>query len=328
MAPSLNSSSAIVYSGGSPDNLSQGAAKIDAHWHEYDAILATNRTGAQRVAGDVVAWDTANDTAFVAADAVASLRGFGVVAATIANVAAGEVVRAGLCVAKATGSIARGEYVRKSATAWSVEGTGVIEGAAMPEGTLGAARTAAAGGVVTILLFTGPRALASQLLVAAPATVDNAVANSTVTATLLSTTLRANRLSAGRALVIRCAARVTHTPNVAAGSLVRFHVTLGGSADLLAGLSWPFSVLLGEGNGAARWDSLLAATAANAQAVHTIARLDRTGLAAEPLAATVTAAEDLTADLALAVTMDVVLQAGSTGALHVAVDHVSVEILR
>jgi hypothetical protein len=145
------------------ESLAAGADKINQHWHNYDAVELTNRTGAQRVSGDVVALDTANDSSVVSGDVVGSLRPFVVAQATIANTAVGEFARSGLIVAKSTGAILKGEYIRKSATANAVETTGVTQADQVPPpvGSLGVATVAAAGGFVTAHFYgrtvdTGP----------------------------------------------------------------------------------------------------------------------------------------------------------------------------
>src|SRR5574337_125719 len=318
---SVNTDAVIVDAGGSPDSLFAGAEKLNAHWHEYDAVKATNRTGAQRVAGDVVAWDPANDVSVVADNTAISLRSFGVVAATIANAAAGEVVRSGLCVAKAQGTIARGEYVRKSATAWCVESAGASDGAAPPEGTIGVARTAAAGGVVTILLYGFTVIGRATLARAAPTQVVNNVANSTVTETLLTLTIPANRLTAGRALRVKVAGLLTSTA-ILSGSPQVSLVGVLGATTLLSTSYQPAST-----PGAAHpWmlDGLITATASNAQQGYTIAVQVGNVIASAPRA---TASEDATADLTLTVQVSLFVDSGSTGGVTFDLDHLSVEIV-
>lgn len=139
------------------DNLKVGADRYNAHWHEYDALTLTNRTGGSLGAGDVVALDTAADASAVLDNTVSAERPYVVAMATIANLATGEFARGGLITSvKATGSIARGEYVRKSATTKTVESAGVTIAATSahpPLGTLGVATKAAAAGVVDVLWF-------------------------------------------------------------------------------------------------------------------------------------------------------------------------------
>jgi hypothetical protein len=119
-------------------------------------MLLTNRTGASRASGDVVAFDISNDRGVGLVDEVGSLMPPLVARATISADADGEWGGRGQHVAlKATGSIARGEYIRKSATSLTVQGTGVTMDAstAPPSGAVGIALAAAGGGVVTAMLF-------------------------------------------------------------------------------------------------------------------------------------------------------------------------------
>ena len=152
---SVNASNQISHPPGGGDSLDAGATKLNAHWHEYQAATLTNRTGGQVVLGDVCAYDTANDTSVVSDDTVGSLKVFAVAQATIANASAGEFARAGVCQIKAQGTITRGDYIRKSATAKAAESTGVALATAgqAPAGTIGLALTAAAGGFCIAALF-------------------------------------------------------------------------------------------------------------------------------------------------------------------------------
>lgn len=146
----------IVNSGGSPDHLKGGADKYNRHLHDYDGSELTNQTGGALVDGDVVALDSANNSAVVLSDIVGSLLTFVVAKESIASAAAGEFARSGVVASvKSTGTIARGQYVRKSATSKTVEDAGVAMTATKrpPPGSIGLALTVAAAGTVTLFLF-------------------------------------------------------------------------------------------------------------------------------------------------------------------------------
>jgi hypothetical protein len=158
-------------SGAIPERLAVGAtgqfltvAAGKAAWATL-GITLTNKTGGSLVAGDVVAFDTANDSAVALGDTVGSFKPFVVALASINNNASGlfslpDTVVSGVA---AQGSIARGEYVRKSATSKKVEGTGVLYANTQipPSDSLGWALTAAAAGVVTVSFHGRPPALAA-----------------------------------------------------------------------------------------------------------------------------------------------------------------------
>jgi hypothetical protein len=119
----------------------------------------TNKTGGTLSVGDVVAVSTANDKAAKLDDAVASLSNFVVALETPVADVVGNFLVVGLApVVKAQGAIARGQYVRKSATSKAVEDAGVAysSSATAPAGALGVALTAAAGGFVSALWYEVP----------------------------------------------------------------------------------------------------------------------------------------------------------------------------
>lgn len=139
------------------DSLKAGSDKYNAHWHDYDAVTLENRTGGTRTVGDVAALSLTTDLATGAADVQGSYYTFVVCrVASLANTASGEWARAGVIPGvKASGAISRGAYVRKSATAWSVETTGIVAGPTTfpPPGACGIALTSASSGVVTCYWF-------------------------------------------------------------------------------------------------------------------------------------------------------------------------------
>lgn len=122
----------------------------------YGQATLTNRTGGTQAVGDVVATSAADDTSVILGDTSGSLQRYVVALGTNADTVAGAYVTQGLIAGvKAQGSIARGQYVRKSATTLKVEDAGVAVGTATaaPAGALGIALTTAAAGVVTVLWF-------------------------------------------------------------------------------------------------------------------------------------------------------------------------------
>ena len=134
--------------------LRQATTRIDESLGHVVEIL-TNKTGGQLIAGDVVAVDTANDESVALGDTSASRRVPAVCLDTAvgANLV-GRFVLAGRVMAKAQGSIARGRYVRKSATTKALEDAGVTMDAttAPPTGTIGVSIQATAGGFCVVLL--------------------------------------------------------------------------------------------------------------------------------------------------------------------------------
>ena len=202
---SVRAGNQLATTPGSADTLAAGGAKLNDHGHEFDEAFLTNKTGGSAVNGDVYAVDTATDSAFVAGDTVSSLQKFVVVVDdTIANNAAGKTARAGIVSAKANGAIARGQFVRKSATAKAIEDAGVALGAATkaPSGAVGVALSAAAGGFVTIMLFAETSPGASGLvLLDRDVTLTEAVSTTTETSAY-SFTVAGGTLSTTNALRI------------------------------------------------------------------------------------------------------------------------------
>lgn len=123
-------------------------------------LILTNKTGSTINAGEVVAIDSGNDAAVALGDTVSSFKRFTVAGGSVANNAAGWFVSPDQIVTGvlAQGAIARGEYVRKSATSKKVETTGVAQGDAvgLPSDAIGLALTAASGGAITLLWWGYP----------------------------------------------------------------------------------------------------------------------------------------------------------------------------
>jgi hypothetical protein len=146
-----------IFTGGVDGNMPVYDGSVGSHLNflNFVGVNLTNRTGGGVVAGDVCAASTANDNSAVLDDTVNSFKKFYVAQATIADATAGLFGRSGPMTVKSTGTINRGEYVRKSATTKAVETTGVTMGAGIqpPVGSLGVALSAAAGGFVTVDWF-------------------------------------------------------------------------------------------------------------------------------------------------------------------------------
>jgi hypothetical protein len=140
----------------------------------------TNKTGGTVNAGDVVAIDTANDTAVALVDTLASTRRFVVALETILNNAAGRFSVFGLVGALAQGAITRGNWVYKSATTKAVADTGVASTSAAPTGAIGIATVAGVNATVGNILLVGPNTTASVGLANNSAVVARNVANSAV----------------------------------------------------------------------------------------------------------------------------------------------------
>ena len=87
----------------------------------------TNRSGAQRVAGDVVIIDTSNDDSFTTTTTVGNVLVLGVVLETIANLATGRVATGGYVASvKVTGATVRGQYLLTSTTAVKADPTSTL----------------------------------------------------------------------------------------------------------------------------------------------------------------------------------------------------------
>jgi hypothetical protein len=154
--PSNQNDSMVMSEGNDGDKPMRNSAITDG-WEFVgcDPISLINQTGGGLVAGDVVAISAANDEAVALDDVSASLKRFVVALGTIANTARGPFARAGEATAKSTGTIARGQFIRKSATTKVFEDTGVAanDSGGPPDGTCGESLTAAAAGTFKALLY-------------------------------------------------------------------------------------------------------------------------------------------------------------------------------
>lgn len=133
---------------------------VPAYTDPAGTLILTNKTGGSLVNGDVVTFDTANDSAVALDDTQWSTRPFLVCLESIANNSSGRFLFQGrTTTVNVTGTITRGDYVRKSATSKKVEDLGLshaIAGRGRPYGALGIALTADAAGVATIYWFGIP----------------------------------------------------------------------------------------------------------------------------------------------------------------------------
>lgn len=123
----------------------------------------TNQTGVTLNAGDVVALDLANDSSVALSDVQGSLRQFVVALATITAGSPGVFGQIGEVTVVTQGVVARGNYLRKSATTKALEDAGIAQASTVPPplGAVGVALTASAGGTstVTATLFGSTLAL-------------------------------------------------------------------------------------------------------------------------------------------------------------------------
>lgn len=150
-------------------------------WQPGLTVQLTNKLDAALVAGDVVAVDKSCDRAVVAANAQGCERVFVVAASAIGDDCLALFHFSGLVRdVKSIGTIARGQYIRKSATSQAVEDAGAAAGVAgPPAGTIGQAVTAAAGNLVDAIFWGMPSGGRKAILVFT-SSVYGVAANSTV----------------------------------------------------------------------------------------------------------------------------------------------------
>lgn len=136
----------------SPASVAAALGKVDVTGQAPIHARLTNGSGGAMVVGDVVALSAAADNSIGLSDVAGSRIPFVVAREATANGSEGLFAYGGVVTAKAQGAIARGEYVRKSATSKAVETTGVAIGPTQspPPGTIGVALAAAAGNLVVM----------------------------------------------------------------------------------------------------------------------------------------------------------------------------------
>lgn len=259
---SVRSGNQIATTPGSADTLAAGGAKINDHGHEFDEGYLTNKTGGSTADGDVYAVDTSNDSAFVAGDTQGGLQQFVVAVEVISNNAAGKTARSGRVTAKSTGTINRGEYVRKSATAKAVESTGIAlaTSTAPPVGAIGYAESAASGGFVLIRLY--PATVRTGILDRVVATQTNTASNAENT--LYTYNVKGGILGSTRSLRLTFAGNIDNTTTV--GSTVEIKVKFGGTTFFGTGTGTTITDNTAAPRHAIKWTAILTANnATNAQ---------------------------------------------------------------
>ena len=134
------------------------------------AEVLTNKSGAQRVAGDVVIISTAADRSFTTTTTAQDPLVCGVVLGTVANDAKGVVLMPGSYAPtiKVTGATTAGQFLATGTTAAKATAS-----ATPTRGTFAIAMSADAGGVVSGILLSGTGALSGSADV--QAALDNAV---------------------------------------------------------------------------------------------------------------------------------------------------------
>lgn len=118
-------------------------------------VRLTNATGGSVARNDIVQVDTAADSSVVLGNTLCNRAQLVVAAETIANGSAGLFWSTGVVDIVTTGTVARGDYVMKSATTKAAETTGVAQGTAtgVPPGAFAVALAAASGNVCRVLLL-------------------------------------------------------------------------------------------------------------------------------------------------------------------------------
>lgn len=119
------------------------------------AVL-TNKTGGSLVAGDAVAFDSANSSSVALADTLSSQKQFVIALEAISNNAAGRFALAGSVTSvNVTGAVTRGNYLAKSATTKVLVDTGIAMGNTQPPptGAVALALSGDAGGAATALVL-------------------------------------------------------------------------------------------------------------------------------------------------------------------------------
>lgn len=141
----------------SPSSVSAAAMKINTDGTFPLPIRLTNKTGGGVILGDVGAIDADNDAAVDLADTADSLKRYVIALETIADSSAGLWAIGGIAIAKAQGTIVRGNYVQKSATTKAIEDTGTAAGVStnVPRDAQGIALTADSGGFASVLWWGG-----------------------------------------------------------------------------------------------------------------------------------------------------------------------------
>lgn len=126
------------------------------------ATSMTNKSGSQRVAGEVVVVDTTTNSSYTTTTTAGHAKVAGVVQATTANNAAGIVKHYGTSLVQVTGTTARGDWLTTSTTAGKALPT---TASSPPAGAFAIALTAVTGvGTVTAMLISAAGAVAVTTL--------------------------------------------------------------------------------------------------------------------------------------------------------------------
>lgn len=197
--------------------------------HRYISYELTNSAAGSTAVGDVLAVSSATG---ILGDTVNSLQKYVVAAEIIANAATGRFIGSGPAVAKATGAIAAMQYVRKSATARTIEDAGYAVGATSgpPPGAVGFAMAAAAAGFCTIFLF--------ESIQAAPVIVgkDIAAEHTDATAGLVDlVTISGLNIPVATPFDVRFSVRKTAGFATNIGLSLKLNATSSGESGFLAG---------------------------------------------------------------------------------------------
>lgn len=200
--------------------------------------MLTNQTGVDLVAGDVVALDSANDSAVTLQDSSAALFTYVVAAAAVTSGSKGPFVYDGIWTVNVTGTVTRGHYIRKSSTTKVAEDTGTAEGAAQspPVGAIGVALSNDSGGQITAFLFgaqavTAAAAGTSFSITSATQDVTTSETTTSTSYTNLATTGPAVTLSPGSSTTQIILVSATQALNGGAGGDTTYaSVSIAGAA--------------------------------------------------------------------------------------------------
>lgn len=147
----------------------------------------TNRTGVGLVIGDVVGFDTANDSSVVLADTDSTKEQLAVSLDNINSLASGRFLQHGFALVNVNGAVVRGHYLVKAANTKRAKDSGTAVGAAtpMPQGTFAVALAANASGdgQVAVLLLGGVFSAALPTLSGKPGVVNLRTINNASTPT-------------------------------------------------------------------------------------------------------------------------------------------------
>lgn len=190
--------SLVMSEGNDGDQPMRNSAVAGEGWElvSGDPVSLINQSGGALAVNDVVAISAANDEAVKLDDVSGSLLRFVVSLGAPANTARGPFCRAGVATAKSTGTIARGQFIRKSATTKTVEDTGIAANDAngAPDGTIGESLAAAVAGTVKAL-FYGVTFKAKAAIAIDRVTTDTTFSLTTIETTIYTKSIPGGTLS-------------------------------------------------------------------------------------------------------------------------------------